>query len=133
MRRDPSGHGRGTGPPCYDPPVDEAAEAIEAAWRRVEEAWDAETAHTAYLTLCASTGRLAEAGRRYREVRERDAGRAALAAAQIDRVLGLAMQSLAAIKTEPNPRSARTKLLLVAVGVSGAMIASALLALLRFF
>lgn len=106
-------------------------DAIEAAWRRVEDAWGDEKAHKAFLTLCASTGCLAEAGRRYREVRERDAARAEVAGAQIDRVLALAMENLSAIKSEPQPRGARTKLLLLAMGVSGAMIASALWALLR--
>jgi hypothetical protein len=54
-----------------------------------------------------------------------------VATAQIDRLLGLAMQSLSALKTERNPRSAKHVMLLVAMGVSGAMIASALWALLR--
>lgn len=106
-------------------------DAIDAAWRRVEERWDDEKAHSAFLTLSASADRLAEAGRRYREVRERDPERAEVATAQIDRLLGLAMQNLSALKTERNPRSAKNVMLLVAMGVSGAMIASALWALLR--
>jgi hypothetical protein len=105
--------------------------AIEDAWARVAREWDDARAHEAFVVLCASTERLGEAGRRYREVRERDPERAPTASAQIDRVLGLAMQSLSALKTDPSPRSAKTKMLLVAVGVSGAMIASAVLALLR--
>ncbi len=109
----------------------DADDAIESAWQRVLAAWDDEKAHKAFLMLCASTGQLSEAGRRYRDVRERDPERAEIAKAQIDRVLGLAMQSLATLKTEPTARSARTKVLLVAMGVSGAMIAAALWAALR--
>ena len=105
--------------------------AIESAWQRVLAEWGDEKAHKAFLMLCASTGQLAEAGRRYRDVRERDPERAEAAKAQIDRVLGLAMQNLSALKTEPTARSARTKVLLIAMGVSGAMIASALWAVLR--
>lgn len=117
----------------YPPGVDagDATNAVDSAWQRVLAEWDDEKAHKTFLMLCASTDRLAEAGRRYREVRERDADRAEVASAQIDRVLGLAMQSLSALKTEPRARSAKTTLLLIATGVSGAMIASALWALLR--
>lgn len=106
-------------------------DAIEAAWRRVEAEWDDEQAHKAFVTLCASTDRLAEAGRRYRAVRESDPARAEVAAAQIDRILGLAMQSLAALKTTPSVRSAKRMVLLVAMGVSGAIVMSAAWALLR--
>ncbi len=106
-------------------------DAIEAAWQRVEESWDDEKAHKAFLTLCASVDRLGDAGRRYRAIRESDPARAEVASAQIDRVLGLAMQNLAVLKTPHEKRSGRTKMLLVAVGVSGAMIASAVWALLR--
>ncbi len=106
-------------------------EAIEAAWQRVLAHWDDEGAHKAFLTLCASTDRLSEAGRRYREIRDRDPARAEAAKAQIDRIVGLAVQSLAALKTEPRTRSTKTKLLFVAMGMSGAIIATAIWALLR--
>jgi hypothetical protein len=108
-----------------------ATDVTESAWQRVLRDWEDEKAHKAFLMLCASTGQLAEAGRRYRDVREREPERAETAKAQIDRVLGLAMQGLSALKTEPAPRSARTKMLLIAMGVSGAMIATALWAVLR--
>lgn len=109
----------------------DADAAIEESWQRVLGAWDDDRAHEAFVVLCASLDRLADAGRRYREVRERDAARADRAKRQIDRILALAMQSLGALKTESSPRSAKTKMFFVALGVSGAMIASAILALLR--
>ncbi len=118
------------GGPRYDRAVDVDA-AIEDAWERVTREWDDARAHEAFLVLSASTGRLADAGRRYRDVRERDPERAERAKAQIDRVLALAMQNLSALKTEPSTRSAKTKMLLLAAGVSGAMVVTAVLALLR--
>ncbi len=105
--------------------------AIEEAWARVTRDWDDAQAHEAFLVLCASTERLGEAGRRYREIREADPERVERASAQIDRVLALAMQNLSALKTEPDPRSAKTKMFLLALGVSGAMVLSAVFAVLR--
>lgn len=112
--------------------VDEAIDgAIETAWRRVLAEWEDERAHEAFVMLAASADRLADAGRRYREIREEDASRAARADAQIERVLAVAMLRLEALKTERAPRSAKTKVFLLALGMSGAMIASAIWALLR--
>lgn len=81
--------------------------------------------------LCASIERLDEAGRRYREVCDQDPARRTMAEAQIERVLGLAMQKLSSLQSERHPRSTRKKLLLVATGVSGTLIAIALWTLLR--
>lgn len=105
---------------------------IDAAWRQLEAQWDDEAAHKKFLALCAASDRLAEAGRRYREVSEGDPARADVAAAQIDRLLGLAMQNLQALKTEPNPRSGKTVMFLIALGVSLALVVTALGAWLRF-
>lgn len=105
---------------------------IEAAWEKVEAAWDDEEAHRKFLGLCSATDRLAEAGRRYREVRERDPERAAMAAAQIDRLLGLAMQNLEVLKTEPPQRTGKTIMFLIALGVSLSLIVTALWTWLRF-
>lgn len=106
-------------------------EPLDAAWRRVLAEWENGKAHEAFLMLSASTDRLADAGRRYREVREEDPSRADVADAQIERVLGLAMLRLDALKTERAPRSPKTRMFLLALGMSGAMIASAIWALLR--
>lgn len=106
-------------------------EAIDAAWQRVVNEWDDEQTHRAFLMLCASIERLDEAGRRYREVCDQDPARRTMAEAQIERVLGLAMQKLSSLQSERHPRSTRKKLLLVATGVSGTLIAIALWTLLR--
>ncbi len=109
----------------------EPEDPIEDAWQRVLAEWEDERVHKRFVTLCASTEQLGEAGRRYREVRERDAERAPVAAQQIDRVLALAMQNLGALKSERPRRNPKTVLFLVALGVSGAMILTALSVLLR--
>ena len=110
----------------------EADDPIETAWGEVEARWDDEAAHKKFLTLCAATDRLAEAGRRYREVREGDPARAEIAEAQIDRLLSMAMQNLEALKTEPQQRSGKTVMFLVALGVSLSLIVTALWTWLRF-
>lgn len=105
---------------------------IEPAWAEVEDAWEDEAVHRKFLTLCAATDRLAEAGRRYRQVKETDPERAAMAERQIDRVLGMAMQSLSALKTERPRRSGRTVLFLIAVVVSLTLVVTALWTMLRW-
>jgi hypothetical protein len=108
-------------------------DAIERAWRELlDERWEEDKAHQAFLTLCASTDRLAEAGRRYREVRERNPARAERAKKEIDRTLVRAMQNLSALETEPARQNTKLRMFLVALGMSGAFVASFLWALLRF-
>ncbi|MBW2460321.1 MAG: hypothetical protein JRH11_01660, partial [Deltaproteobacteria bacterium] len=48
----------------------ECPDPIDVAWNEVEGAWDDRDAHKRFVALCQSLGRLPEAGRRYREVRE---------------------------------------------------------------
>jgi hypothetical protein len=105
---------------------------IEPAWQKVLEEWDDEAAHKKFLTLCSATDRLAEAGRRYREVRESDPERAEMASEQIDRLLGLAMQNLQVLKTEPPKRSGKMVMFLIALGVSLALVVTALWTMLRW-
>lgn len=104
---------------------------IEAAWAKLVEEWDDDDAHARFLALASALGHLAEAGRRYRAVRDEGSARSARASAQIDRLLGLAMKGLEATKTEVSPRRGKTTLLLMAIGVSGAIIVTALALLLR--
>jgi hypothetical protein len=104
---------------------------IERAWSETTTRWDDPKAHQIFVALCSSTGRLAEAGRRYREARK-DPARAARADEQIERILGIAMQSLAATKSEPGVRNAKLRAFLVALGMMIAFGASAAWAFLRF-
>lgn len=104
---------------------------IETAWAEVDENWEDEGAHKRFLMLCQGLDRLSEAGTRYRAIKESDPDRREVAEAQIDRLLGLAMQQLQVLKTEPKQRSGKMVLLLIAVGVSGSIIATALMLLSR--
>ncbi|MFK7991763.1 MAG: hypothetical protein AB8I08_37445 [Sandaracinaceae bacterium] len=104
---------------------------IDTAWIEVEANWTDEGAHKRFLMLCQGLDRLSEAGTRYRAVKDADPERREVAEAQIDRLLGLAMQQLQVLKTEPKRRSGKMVLLLLAVGVSGSMIATALMLLSR--
>lgn len=109
--------------------VDDLA-AIEAEWQRVAGAWDEPAAHRRFLVLCQSLGRLDQAGRRYREVRDREPERRADAERRLDEILALAMQSLAALKTEPPPKRPLWLVLLAAL-VGGAIVVVSLVLLLR--
>lgn len=82
-------------------PQSPADDPLGEAWEKVDRAWDDPEAHRRFLALATTLGRLPEAGRRYREVRERSPERRALAEKQTERLLGLAMQDLARIRTPP--------------------------------
>lgn len=104
---------------------------VDVAWREVQADWASERAHKKFLTLCASLDRLAEAGKRYRAVKDSDPDRAEVASEQIDRLLGLAMQNLQVLKSEPKTRSGKQVLFLIALGISGALVVTAVMAMLR--
>lgn len=95
---------------------------IAVAWRKVEASWDDDDAHRAFIGLCASLGRLPEAGARYRQVKESDPARRDDAHARIEGLITLAMQSLQLDRSEP-PRHARGGLFLLALAVSTTLIA----------
>ncbi|HBQ11955.1 MAG TPA: hypothetical protein DEF51_12680, partial [Myxococcales bacterium] len=57
--------------------------------------------------------------------------RAEVASEQIDRLLGLAMQNLQVLKSEPKTRSGKQVLFLIALGISGALVVTAVMAMLR--
>lgn len=97
--------------PTTDANVDDA---LEAAWARVEEAWDDPSSHDKLIALCASLGRLDFAGGRYRTIREREPERAERAQKSIDRVVVLAMQTLE-LHRDPLPPSPKRVLLPVAL------------------
>lgn len=99
--------------------------ALEAAWAKVEQSWDDPTAHDKLVGLCASLGRLEFAGRRYREVRERDPERAARAQQSIDRIVALAMQTLE-LHRDPAPPSPKRILFPVALLLVTALVGTAI-------
>ncbi len=104
---------------------------LERAWTELEGAWDDDAAHRRFIALCSARGALAEAGRRYREVQERDPMRRDQAARRLDAVLAAALSSLETGRARPKPR--RSRLFWAACGVCGGLCLYALLALLRMF
>ncbi len=67
---------------------------IDEAWARVEAEWGNAEAHRRFVAVCVSLDRLSEAGKHYREVRERDPLRREEASKQIDKLIALATQQL---------------------------------------
>jgi len=105
---------------------------IDEAWARVVERWDDDEQHKLFVGLCFSLSRLPEAGRRYREVRERDPARREDAARRIDKLLTFASKTLDATK-EPPPdmKRARRILFVVALVLFCALILSSAFVLLH--
>jgi hypothetical protein len=108
----------------------ETDDELERAWSEVLGAWDDERAHQRFLVLADATGRLAEAGRRYRDVREREPERRAVAERRIDEILGKAIAQMKVIESS-EPAKARSRLEWIGLGVSAALIAAALWQLIR--
>ena len=105
--------------------MSETDAALEAAWARVEEAWDDEDAHRKFKALAASLGRLDFAGTRYRGVRDGDPERADVAQREIDRLVALAMSQLEVTRSA-EPKSGRRIVNLLAVAVVLGLLLSAL-------
>ena len=78
-------------------------DALEAAWIRLRDQWDDEDAHRKYIALASSTGRLPDAGRRYRQARDKAATPAerAVAEAQLARIVATAMTVMEGERTPP--------------------------------
>ncbi|MEM7434601.1 MAG: hypothetical protein AAF436_05565 [Myxococcota bacterium] len=74
---------------------------VDEAWGGVEAEWESDEAHRRFVGVCVALDRLPEAGKRYREVRERDPARREAAAAQIDKLLALATQRLEDTRVTP--------------------------------
>ena len=75
---------------------------VDKAWAKVEEAWEDAEAHRRFVAACIALDRLPEAGRRYRDVRERDPARAKAAEAHIHKLLALATQQLQDTRVVPS-------------------------------
>lgn len=103
---------------------DEPGDALEAAWGKLLEDFADEDAHRRFQALASTLGKLPEAGARYRKVRDDDADPAKkeVARRQIERLLGLAMQSLAVEKSPPRKPQQDRRLLFIAAGITIVML-----------
>jgi hypothetical protein len=105
------------------------ADPLDAAWAEVEAHWDDPAPHKKFLALADTLDRLADAGKRYRSVRDEDPGRAPRASQQIDALFGIAMTRMSTLRAPP-PK-ARRRLDYIAFGISIALIAAALWSMLH--
>ena len=74
---------------------------IDEAWGRVQTEWSEDEPHRRFIAVCVALDRLPEAGRRYREVRDRDPGRREEASRRIDSLIALATQQLSDSRSKP--------------------------------
>ena len=103
---------------------------LERAWADVLAAWDDEDVHKRFVVLADATGRLAEAGRLYREAKEREPSRSDAADRRIGEILAKAIAQMKGMESS-EPAKARSRLEWIALGVSAALIAAALWQLVR--
>jgi hypothetical protein len=102
---------------------------IEEAWAAVEARWDSPEAHKKFLVLCDTLDRLAEAGQRYRRIKETDPARRAEASKRIDELLGFAMARVKVDKVEP--AKVRSRVEWIALGVSIVLVTAAVVSMMR--
>lgn len=90
---------------------------IEAAFAALRQTWEDQEAHKQFIGLCVSMSRLHDAGRLYREYRERaeDDADKAVADRQLARVLAAAMANLDTLP-RAQPKTGQKRMLYVAAG-----------------
>ncbi len=122
-RPSPSAASRDHALPGEEENLDLEFTALDRAWEEVEADWENPKTHEKYLVLCQQIDLLSDAGARYRKVRETNPERADEAKARIDKILAIAMASLAATGTSAEPaQQTRRFITLVAAGLSLALI-----------
>jgi hypothetical protein len=92
-------------------------DALARAWEAVEADWSSDDAHRRFLALCAASGKLSEAGRRYRLARDADPAREPEAKRRIDAVLALATEQMFRNQT-PRGEAKPSRVTWMAVGVA---------------
>lgn len=98
-------------------PADPADDALAHAWAAVEADWSSDDAHRRFLALCAASGKLSEAGRRYRLARDADPARESEAKRRIDAILALATEQMLRHQT-PRAEPKASRMTWVALGVA---------------
>lgn len=98
---------------------------LEEAFAAALATWDDDEAHQRYLAMAQALGRLPEAGRRYREIKESDPVRAPGAQKRLDSLLALALADLAQRRPARDVRP-QQRMFWVALGVALMLAATAL-------
>lgn len=105
-------------------PLDEAFAALLADF-------DNDELHKRFLALAQATGRLPDAGRRYRELKDAEPARAAAVQKRLDALLAVALADLAQRRPVRDDRP-KQRLFWVALGVALFIAASAIYQLVRY-
>jgi murein L,D-transpeptidase YcbB/YkuD len=99
-------------------------DAEEALWQRVQEQWDDEKRHQAFLAFCQNAQTLGLAAKRYREVtkdEEQPEGKRELAEKKLQAITALALAQIAAAeRTNDNSADVKRGIRLVAALLLGA-------------
>ena len=123
-----SGAARGT-PSCVvsSPSRPEApgGAALDDAWQAVLSDWDDGGAHERFLALSDAIGAAAEAGARYRAIRDEDPERAEEAQRRLDQLVARALARMQGARTEVSPRPRRWLFLLALLAASCLLMAAA--------
>jgi hypothetical protein len=77
---------------------------LDALWSRALEAWDDDKPHQALLEYALREQKLPEVAGRYREIKEKDAEKAARAQKKLDGIVIAATQMLTAMKSPERTR-----------------------------
>ena len=91
-------------------------QSIDLAWQKVLENFSDENSHRRFLILCQAMGKLSEAAKRYREIKDRDPEHADTADKQLEKVLAAAVAALSASRSE-KLKPALNKMTVFAIGV----------------
>lgn len=110
------------------PPMSDA-DPVDAAWAELESHWSDPDAHKRFVGLCAALGRLADAGARYRKVKDEDPTRADEASKRMAAVLTAATVALYESKS-PAPKRL-SKLNVFGFALAATLVLSALWAWLH--
>ena len=100
------------------------ADPLDEAFAVVLADWDSDEAHKRFVVLAQTTGRLAEAGKRYRDLKDREPEKPGLQK-RLDALVAAALADLATRRPKRDDRP-RQRVFWVAVGVTLMIVATAL-------
>ncbi len=76
------------------PSAEPLGDTLDTSWARLAESWDDDDAHRAFVGLASTLGRLADAARLYRAVRDANDGRRPKAEKQLGAITLVAFEQL---------------------------------------
>ena len=95
----------------------EQTRSLETLWQHVSENWEENAAHSAFISACSENKRLPFAAEQYRSAKE-DPARQAVAEAQLQAIVAVAMASIDAQRGTPKAKSRAITIVGVLVSLS---------------